>query len=176
VQSLSTVPAPTADELAARYAESPVATGAVCARHILVETEAEADAVVQELADGADFAELAAQRSIEPAAADTGGALAGSDGNACLPVSTYQSQFDPGFTAGVLVAEAGVPSAPVESQFGWHVILIRPYDEVADDLAALVGTAPGDAALAGALVTADVTVDPRYGQWDRTTASVISLR
>jgi hypothetical protein len=175
VRTLSDLPTPSREELEALYAENPAATGTLCARHILVGSEAEANAVLDELAAGADFAELAKERSTEPAAKDTGGALAGNDGNACLPLSTYQTSFDPDFTAGALAAEPGVPSAPVKSEFGWHVILIRPFDEVGDDVLSLVGSAPGDAALTGALGTADVTVDPRYGRWDPVKANVVSL-
>ena len=58
------------------YAESPASLGALCARHILVETESEADDVLAELDAGADFAELAAERSTDPAAAETGGVAA----------------------------------------------------------------------------------------------------
>ena len=176
MESLPSVPAPSAEELKAQYAVAPASTGAVCARHILVATEEEAKAVLDELDGGADFADLAKVRSTEPAAAQTGGALAGTDGNACLPVSTYQTQFDPDFTAGALAAEPGTPTRPVKSQFGWHVILLRPFDEVAGDLATLVASAPGDAALTGALATADITVDRRYGRWDQAAATVVSLR
>ena len=69
-----------------------------------------------------------------------------------------------------------MPTDPVQSEFGWHVILVRPYDEVADDLLTLVSTAPGDAALTGELATADVSVDPRYGRWDPVRGDVVSLR
>ena len=91
VESLSQLPAPTADELEAMYAAEPAATGALCVSHILVDTEVEARDVLAELEAGADFAELASERSTEPAAAETGGALAGNDGNACLPVDTFQT-------------------------------------------------------------------------------------
>ncbi len=175
VGSLSQLPAPTAEELEAMYATAPASTGALCVSHILVETEAEAQAVLDELEAGADFAELAGERSIEPAAAESGGALAANDGNACQSVGTFQTSFDPEFTAGALTAAAGVPTEPVQSQFGYHVILARPFDEVGEDLAALIATAPGDAALTGRLATADITVDPRYGQWDAARGSVVSL-
>jgi hypothetical protein len=56
------------------------------------------------------------------------------------------------------------------------VILARPFAEVGDDLAELIATAPGDAALSGRLATADITVDPRYGRWDPARGSVVSLR
>ena len=44
----------------------------VHARHILVETEDEAKAVAEELKKGADFAELARQKSTDPGAAEGG--------------------------------------------------------------------------------------------------------
>jgi PPIC-type PPIASE domain len=175
IRTLEQLPAPSKADLEAQYAVSPASTGTLCARHILVKTEDEANAVLEELAAGADFAELAKQSSTEEAAKDTGGALAGTDGNACLPLNTFQAEYDPDFTAGLLAAQPGVPSDPVRSQFGWHVILVRPFDEVADDMVKLVGSAPGDAALTGALGTADVTVDPRYGRWDQVKASIVPL-
>ncbi len=179
VQTVSELPVPSKEQLAALYATEPAATGALCARHILVKTKSDAESVLGELAGGASFADVAKRRSIETGAKDTGGALTGSDGNACLPISTYQGQFDADFTAGALAARPGVPTDPVKSQFGWHVILIRPFDEIANDLVKLVGAPPTDTGppyvLRGALGTADVSVDPRYGRWDRVKADVVSL-
>jgi peptidyl-prolyl cis-trans isomerase C len=175
VSTLPLVSAPTADDLEQVYTDDPAATGTVCARHIVVDTEADARDVLDQLDGGADFAELAKERSIEPAAKDTGGALTASNGNACVPIGDYQSQYDPDFVAGALAAEVGVPTEPVKSQFGWHVILLRPFDEVGEDMASLVSTSPGDAALTGALATADITVDQRYGEWSPARGKVVSL-
>ena len=176
VDSLSQISAPTAEELEAKYNESPASTGAMCLSHILLDTEEEAENVLAELEAGGDFAELAGKYSIEPAAAQTGGALAANNGNACQAVGQFQTTFDPDFTAGALAATAGEPTGPVQSQFGYHVILARPFDEVGEDLAELIATAPGDAALSGLLASADITVDPRYGRWDAARGSVVSLR
>jgi len=63
----------------------------------------------------------------------------------------------------------------VKSQFGWHVILNRPYEEISSDLAKLAEASAGGLALGAALHTADVTVDPRYGQWDSVTGKVAPL-
>jgi len=179
VQTLAQQPAPTKDELAKLYADAPASTGAMCLRHILVKTKAEAQDVLHELEGGADFATVAKERSIEPAAKTTGGALTGTDGNACIPISTYQSDYDETFVTGALAARPGVPTDPVQSHFGWHVILARPFDEVSGDLVKLVGSPPTDAgppyALRGALGTADVTIDPRYGRWDQIKSDVVSL-
>ena len=85
----------------ARYTESPASAGALCARHILVATEAEAEAVAAELEAGADFAELAAERSTDPTAADTGGVLAGQDGAECFAL-TVADERRPGVRRGGL--------------------------------------------------------------------------
>ena len=82
------------------------------ASHILLETEEAAQAVIDELAGGADFAALAAERSIDPAG-DTGGDLGWFQAGSMVPE----------FTAAVASMEVGETSdAPVQSDFGWHVI------------------------------------------------------
>ena len=171
-QALAQLETPNIDELRAMYAENPAGIGMICASHILVETESEALDVLDELADGADFATLAAERSIDPTAAENGGALTTGD-NQCIPIRNVQQSFDPGFTAGVLAAREGIPTQPVESAFGWHVILHRPWDEIAVSVAQL--HQPGDSGgylLDGAIATGEVTVDPRFGTWDAATRSV----
>src|SRR3974390_2994611 len=84
------------------------------ARHILVETEDEAKAIVAELKKGADFAELAKKKSKDP------GASAGGD----LGFFT-KDQMVPEFSAAAFSLEPGKISDPVKSQFGWHVIKVE---------------------------------------------------
>src|SRR5436190_3827542 len=86
----------------------------VRARHILVETEDEAKAVVEELKKGADFAELAKKKSKDPGASDGGD----------LGFFTKE-QMVPEFSAVAFVLEPGKISDPVKSQFGWHVIKVE---------------------------------------------------
>jgi peptidyl-prolyl cis-trans isomerase C len=86
----------------------------VHARHILVETEAEAKAVEDELKKGADFAELAKKKSKDPGAADGGD----------LGFFT-KDQMVPEFSAVAFALEPGKISDPVKSQFGWHVIKVE---------------------------------------------------
>jgi parvulin-like peptidyl-prolyl isomerase len=153
-------------EMQAIYEERPADTGAVCLRHILVETEQEANDVVDELASGVDFAALAVERSTEPAAAETGGALTNQDGTPCIPVATFESGYDPQFVAGALEAVPGTPTDPVESSFGWHVILARPFDEVGEDVVAKASAAGRPEKIAELREDAEITTDPRYGRWD----------
>jgi peptidyl-prolyl cis-trans isomerase C len=86
----------------------------VRARHILVETEDEAKAVVEELKKGADFAELAKKKSKDPGASDGGD----------LGFFTKE-QMVPEFSAAAFALEPGKISDPVKSQFGWHVIKVE---------------------------------------------------
>ena len=86
----------------------------VHARHILVETEAEAKAVVEELKKGADFADLAKMKSKDPGASDGGD----------LGFFTKE-QMVPEFSAVAFTLEPGKISDPVKSQFGWHVIKVE---------------------------------------------------
>ncbi|WP_147126607.1 peptidylprolyl isomerase [Shimia ponticola] len=84
------------------------------ASHILVETEEEAQELVTLLTDGADFAELAAERSIGPSG-PRGGEL-GWFG---------EGMMVPPFEAAVKELEVGDISGPVQTQFGWHVLILN---------------------------------------------------
>jgi peptidyl-prolyl cis-trans isomerase C len=84
------------------------------ASHILVETEDEAKALITELDAGADFAALAREKSTGPSG-PSGGEL---------------GWFGPGmmvepFETAVAAMEAGTHSAPVQTQFGCHVIRLN---------------------------------------------------
>lgn len=85
------------------------------AAHILVETEEEAEALQQELRDGADFGDLAREHSGDPGSAQNDGALGWFGAG----------QMVGPFEAAVLALEAGEISDPVETQFGWHLILLN---------------------------------------------------
>jgi peptidyl-prolyl cis-trans isomerase C len=105
----------------------------VHARHILVETEDEAKAIVAELGKGADFAALAKEKSKDPGAAD-GGDLG----------FLTKEQMVPEFSEVAFKMYPGQVSNPVKSQFGWHVIKVeekrqRPvpeFDKIKDQIEA----------------------------------------
>jgi peptidyl-prolyl cis-trans isomerase C len=100
----------------------------VHARHILVETEAQAKDVVTKLKGGADFAQLAKEVSKDP----------GSDGGDLGYITKDQVVAEFGEAAFKL--DKGKISDPVKSQFGWHVIKVEdkrerkppPFDAVKD--------------------------------------------
>jgi peptidyl-prolyl cis-trans isomerase C len=85
------------------------------ARHILLKQQEEATAMIEKLDGGADFAELAKEHSTGPTGKD-GGDLGWFD----------VSQMVKPFGDALMAMEKGkYSSAPVETQFGWHVILLE---------------------------------------------------
>ncbi|MFV0260324.1 MAG: peptidylprolyl isomerase [Acidimicrobiales bacterium] len=131
------------------------AQGDPCVRHILVDTEAEADEVLAALNGGADFATLAAERSIDPSAATNGGDLG------CAPSSMYVAPF----ATAVDGAAEGAYLEPVQTDFGWHVIIVDGYE--------VDGTAMAQEQLAASVAGATVEVDPRVGVWDPQMGAVV---
>jgi peptidyl-prolyl cis-trans isomerase C len=83
------------------------------ARHILVDTESECQALIQQIEDGASFETLARQHSKCPSGA-RGGEL-GSFGRGMMV---------PEFDAVVFEGELGKALGPVKTQFGYHVVEI----------------------------------------------------
>jgi peptidyl-prolyl cis-trans isomerase C len=84
------------------------------ASHILVETEEEAAAIVEELNGGADFAEVARAKSTGPSGPN-GGQLGWFGAGMMVPE----------FQTAVEELEVGAISGPVQTQFGWHVITLN---------------------------------------------------
>lgn len=87
----------------------------VSARHILVQTEKEAQDIKKRIDAGEDFAKLATELSKDPGSADDGGNL-GYFGH---------GQMVPEFEQVVFKLKKGEVSAPVKTQFGWHLIKIE---------------------------------------------------
>jgi len=175
LSALTRADLPSDTDLEAMYAAQPISTGLLCLRHILVATEAEADGVVALLVEGEDFAALAADLSLEGSASITGGALTGTESE-CLPTAQYISSFDPDFVSAAFAAPATTWSQPVETQFGWHVILNRPWSEIGQDVvAAYAGTDGALLYVDAVLNTAEVSVDSRFGRWNPSTGRIVTL-
>ncbi len=171
--ALARIKAPAEKDVAAMYEKAPASLGALCVQHILVKESATADKVLKLLNDGGDFKKLAGEYSTEPNADKSGGVLGSADGD-CLLLSDYQAQFDAGFTAGALLAKAGVPYGPVKSSFGYHVILVRPYADITLSLNALLAKNPGQMLVVGLLATSKVTVGSQYGHFDAATNKIVA--
>jgi peptidyl-prolyl cis-trans isomerase C len=127
------------------------------AAHILVATQEEADAIKAELAGGADFAEIAKAKST-----DTGSGANGGD----LGWFGLGMMVKP-FEDAVVAAKVGEVSGPIQTDFGFHLILVKEtrvaekptLDQLRDELAAEVENAAINAKIEeltkGATVTRD---------------------
>jgi len=106
----------------------------VRARHILVETEAEAVAIIADLGKpGVDFAKLARDRSKDTTAAARGGDLG---------FFVRSDMVKPFADAAFALKQGETTKTPVRTQFGWHIIKLEErrkapvpaFDEVRDEL------------------------------------------
>lgn len=105
----------------------------VRARHILLASEGEAKAVLERLKKGEDFAKLASELSKDPGSGQTGGDLG----------FFTKERMVTEFAEAAFKLDVGALSAPVKTQFGWHVIKVDekrqkpfpPLDEVKDQIA-----------------------------------------
>jgi len=91
----------------------------VRARHIVTADRAAAEAVRAALQHGADFAQLARERSLDPYTRDTGGELG------WIPRGVMVKSFEDALFA----LGAGGISAPVESGKGFHVIQVEEVEQ-----------------------------------------------
>lgn len=99
------------------------------ARHILVATKAEAEAVIKRLQNGEKFEDVAKQVSLD-GSKDYGGDLGYFTANEMVPA----------FSKAAFALQPGEISGPVQTQYGWHVIKVedrkaggpQPYDKVKD--------------------------------------------
>ncbi len=171
--ALARILPPDAKTVATMYEKAPASLGVMCIRHLVVKEEAKAKEALKKFSNGADFATLAGEYSIEPNAKQSGGALLGAD-NACMKLSEYQSGFDALFTAGALLAKPGVAFGPVKSSFGYHLIYVRPFVEVAEDISTLLTSATGETLLDGYIATSKIVIDSAYGRWDAASGAVVT--
>jgi parvulin-like peptidyl-prolyl isomerase len=91
----------------------------VWARHILVETEEEANAIYERLQAGEDFAELAGELSQDTGSGAVGGDL-GWFGRGAMVAPFEEAAFS---------LEVGEISEPVKSDFGYHIIQALGHQE-----------------------------------------------
>lgn len=87
----------------------------VKASHILIKEKADADAAYKELIAGANFAEMAKEKSQDPGSGAKGGDL-GWFGKGQMVAEFEKAAFS---------GRIGKIQRPVKSQFGWHIILVK---------------------------------------------------
>lgn len=156
----------TQEEVDAGRRQAELELSEVCASHILVDTEQEAQDVLDRLDAGEEFADIASEVST-----DTGSGVDGGD-LGCAPPAKYVAEF----AEATMDAELGVPTGPVESEFGFHVILVTKRTEADpsqlptdDELKETLLDQAADEAANQWFVeqagSADVTVESAFGTW-----------
>lgn len=99
-------------------------------RHLLVKTREEAEEIYRQLKKGADFEQLAKEKSTDQESKENGGDLG---------LVTWGTMVDP-FQQAAWKLKQGEISKPVETVFGWHLIKLeeikkleqKPFKEVAE--------------------------------------------
>ncbi|HSV69955.1 MAG TPA: peptidylprolyl isomerase [Methylibium sp.] len=104
------------------------------ARHILVEKEDEAKALIAQIKAGASFEDMAKKSSKDTGSAQNGGDLDWAQPGGFVP------EFAKAMTS---LAKGAMTETPVQTQFGWHILKLDdvrdaqfpPYDEVKTQIA-----------------------------------------
>lgn len=106
-------------------------TETVAARHIMVKTQAEAEAILQDLQAGKDFADLAKTKSQDTGSAEKGGELG------ALKRGQTVSEFE----EEAFRLKEGELSPVIKTQYGFHILkggahttVVQPFEEVKDRL------------------------------------------
>ncbi len=153
----------TADEVTIAYHAQRLrftAPAESCSRHILVDEEALAWELLEQLEAGADFAELARASSTDSGSAVRGGELG------CLRQGLTVPEFDEALFA----SELDVYVGPVATQFGYHLIQVydmrparvRALDEVRGELEQELRAERAEAVLAAIIASSGVQVFPHF--------------
>ncbi|MFQ5857161.1 MAG: peptidylprolyl isomerase [Anaerolineae bacterium] len=100
-------------------AEIPDVAEQVHARHILVRTKEEVESILEELENGADFAELAKEHSVDETSKNNGGDLGFFPRGVVLPE----------FEEVAFTLDVGERSGAVETSFGYHIIEVLERDK-----------------------------------------------
>lgn len=133
------------------------------AGHILVDTPEVAQQVVDQLGKGSSFADVAKQVSKDTAAAAQAGLLM------CVGSSQWP-QIDESFRAAAEALPVGGISAPVQTQFGYHVIQVLEFNQTNAQPLVVASAQPADPLadlLGNYLKKAKISVNPQFGTLKR---------
>ena len=142
-------------------------------RHILVETEEEAQQAIERIEGGEDFATVAEEMSTDPGSAQQGGDLG------LVARGTTVEAFE----EAAFGAEVGELVGPVESEFGFHVLEVTDrvagpaFEDVQEEIRAQLEGPLRDEAfrqyLDDLLSRIEVEINPRFGTWDAEQIAVV---
>jgi hypothetical protein len=161
--------------LAALYAAGPEDSGVACLRLILTETREDADAAVARMAAGETFADVARTASTDTSA-EIGGILQNNQtGDECFPFDEIVERIVGPIADAIPGTRPGVVTEPIEvTDLGWVILQLRPYAEVAEEAARIVGPVTATRLTNSALDSASIWVNPEFGTWDRESRRVVA--
>jgi foldase protein PrsA len=158
-------------QLQASYEGSKAQFTQLHAAHILVKTKAEAVKIRAQVT-AKNFADLAKKFSIDTGSATQGGDLG--------TVPAFGAGLDTTFVQAALALKPGQISQPVQTQFGWHIIMlisadVQPFEQVKAQLLAQLSGQAFQTWLMDQLKTAKITINPKYGKFDPATGEVVPI-
>jgi foldase protein PrsA len=138
--------------------------GENCVSHILVKTQDEADAVEARLKGGEDFAAVAKAVSIDKGSGAKGGDLG------CNPKGVFVPEFD----SAASTLPVNQLSDPVQTQYGFHIVLVKErkeasFEDAREQARAALNAETQEAFrqfLGKAVGEAKITIDKRYGTFE----------
>ena len=155
---------------AATYARGVKASGSICVEVLVVDSQDEVAAALEELNGGVDFGVVFATRNIDPSLAAEQGSLG------CLPAQQLPFGIGNPFVDSLLELDTEHPYASVElvgnegDPAVYAVSRFVPFDELGpEDTPVVVESLSADA------LGIDIYVDPRYGIYDELSGNVIAL-
>ncbi|HWC10736.1 MAG TPA: peptidylprolyl isomerase, partial [Acidimicrobiales bacterium] len=155
------------DEVArAYYEEHKEDFAQVCVGHILVRSQEEAEAAKARIDAGEDFGAVAKEVSTDTGSKHQGGQLG------CFG---RDNSLVPEFTTAMFSQPVGEVGAPVQSQFGYHVIKVTshevpPYEEVAAQVRNRAAASAQEKLtewVDGVMDKAKISVNPKYGHFEK---------
>jgi parvulin-like peptidyl-prolyl isomerase len=166
-------PTPTQDPRAFYEENKAMFDTYACVSHILVTDKAKADDLFARIGKGEDFAALARTESIDTQGPGGGSAAKGGDLGCADPAG-----FVPEFAAAVKAQAVGQVSAPVQTQYGFHIIKVTARPPTYEQLQSTVqqqlqqqvqqqSQTALNTWLQATVKKAKISVNPRYGRFSK---------
>jgi hypothetical protein len=163
---------PGEDALSAAYSESPAGVGVMCLNVFSI--VGDADDAADALREGTSSRDVVA-------AAGNGSTVQ----DRCFSLGEL-GQLVPGLFHELIELGPGGLLDPIETSSGHQILQVAAFDDISGELANYFAGPPvspatgetpsaGELLLMGYAVTADVSVNPRYGRWDAATVSIVPL-
>lgn len=166
---------PDREGLAELYANGPEESGIACLRLILADSEADVDAALDRIDAGESFADVARDVSTDTSASAGGILTNNQTGDECFPFEQIVEQIVEQIALVIPEARPGVVTGPIEvPDLGWVLLVLRPFSEIASEAERVVGPVTASRIANSALDSAEVWINPSYGQWDPDIRQVVA--